>query len=166
MPRSRTLAAVAVLIPFSTSVFAQPLSSSLPSDANPPPAGSRTTFSAGEAPLVIGRLKRIRNGWRCSKIIGSLVYNDKNQRIGAVNDLIVGQDERISKVVISIGGFLGAGSKLIGVSYKELRFMEFDTNTSERISSSASTTIRTIRLVLPGATRNSLNAMPTFSYAE
>src|SRR5205823_456569 len=51
-------------------------------------------------------------------------YNDSDQSIGTVDELIVGQDGKINTAVISVGGFLGIGIKLVRVPYGQLRFEE------------------------------------------
>jgi hypothetical protein len=74
--------------------------------------------------VAAGRLQKTDGGWRSSRIVGATVYNDSDQSIGKIDDLIVGQDGKITTAVISVGGFLGIGSKLVRVPYDELRFEE------------------------------------------
>ncbi len=90
----------------------------------------------------------VATGWRASKIIGSTVVNENNEKVGTVDDLILTADERVPYAILSVGGFLGIGSKLVAVPYLSL-----DT-------SQASKTI------LPGATKESLTAAPEFKYAQ
>ena len=66
--------------------------------------------------------QQAQEGRRSSRIVGSAVYNDRDERIGTVDDLMVGQDGRISEAVLSVGGFLGLGAKLVAVPYGQLRF--------------------------------------------
>jgi sporulation protein YlmC with PRC-barrel domain len=90
---------------------------------------------------------------RASKVIGSSVYNDKNEKLGSVDEIIVGKDQKATQAVISVGGVLGIGAKLVAVPYDKLKFPEMiDSNTS--------------RVMLPGTTADALNGMPTFSYAS
>ncbi|MBV9735327.1 MAG: PRC-barrel domain-containing protein [Acidisphaera sp.] len=77
-------------------------------------------------PIVAGRLQKTHDGWRSSRIVGANVYNDSNQSIGTVNDLIVGDDGKVTTAVISVGGFLGIGSKLVAVPYDQLHFEQAD----------------------------------------
>lgn len=60
--------------------------------------------------------------WRSSKLVGLNVYNANNEKIGDINDLIVGTDGNISSAVIGVGGFLGMGEKLVAVPFSELKF--------------------------------------------
>ena len=66
--------------------------------------------------------QQAQEGRRSSRIVGSAVYNDRDERIGTVDDLMVGQDGRISGAVLSVGGFLGLGARLVAVPYGQLRF--------------------------------------------
>jgi len=45
--------------------------------------------------------------WRASKIVGLSVYNDNNESIGSINDLLTDKSGNIKAVVIGVGGFLG-----------------------------------------------------------
>lgn len=163
---------------------------------------TRTTVNAG-------RLEKTQDGWRSSRIVGANVYNDNDQAIGTVSDLLIGDDGKVSNAVISVGGFLGIGSKLVSVPYSQLQFKPMSTNTaalpagapppattatgtaagvavapnavpgsamgtaltpSEATSAGTavptvnSTTAVVTRIVLPGATKQSLTSMPSFRY--
>ena len=88
-------------------------------------------------------------GMRSSKLIGASVYNgtgDDARKIGDVDDIILGTDKNARIAILSVGGFLGVGSKLVSVPFEQLQVA---TNG---------------RVVLPGATVDSLKAQPEFSY--
>lgn len=57
---------------------------------------------------------------RASDIIGAEVNNADNEEIGEVDDLIVTREDGTLKAVLSIGGFLGIGDRLVAVPYEEL----------------------------------------------
>lgn len=59
--------------------------------------------------------------WRSTKLVGLSVYNKANERIGDVNDLIMGPDGKITNAVIGVGGFLGMGEKLVAVAFSDLQ---------------------------------------------
>ena len=59
--------------------------------------------------------------WRSSKLVGMAVYNRANERVGDINDLILGADGKIASAVIGVGGFLGIGEKLVAVDFSELQ---------------------------------------------
>lgn len=94
--------------------------------------------------LAVAAVK-LENGVRVSKVVGAAVYSDQNERIGTVDDLVMTDGKTVTVVVISVGGFLGLGSKLVVMPYEKLK-RDGD------------------RVMLPGATKDALNAMPNFVY--
>jgi hypothetical protein len=84
-------------------------------------------------------------GSRASMIIGSYVYNSADENIGFVDDLMIGDDKCVGYAILSVGGFLGLGSHLVGVPFDSLEFGED-------------------RLYLPSATRAELESLPKFDY--
>jgi sporulation protein YlmC with PRC-barrel domain len=82
-----------------------------------------------------------------SKLLGFPVYNsaaDDAERIGEINDLVIGQSGEVSAVIIGVGGFLGIGEKNVAVNYEDLQWVMAQDN-SERI-------------VLDGMTKEQLEA--------
>lgn len=65
-----------------------------------------------------------QGNWRASKIIGLSVYNDNNQDVGDINDILMDQGGNAKAIVISIGGFLGVGSRLVAVPYDKVKFSD------------------------------------------
>jgi sporulation protein YlmC with PRC-barrel domain len=61
--------------------------------------------------------------WRASKIVGLNVYNDNNESIGSINDLLTDKSGSIKVAVISVGGFLGVGSHLVAVPFDKIKFV-------------------------------------------
>jgi len=92
-------------------------------------------------------VKVVATGYRTSQIVGSTVMNDAKESIGKIDDLIIAQDKHIVFAVVSVGGFLGAGSKLVAIQYDQLRPHPDNQG-----------------FVLTGATKDSLKALPEFSY--
>ena len=64
---------------------------------------------------------RLENGVRASKLIGAAVYGDGGQQIGSLDDLIMTGGDRITVAIVSVGGFLGYGSKLVAFPYSQLK---------------------------------------------
>jgi len=85
-------------------------------------------------------------GLRTSKIVGSPVFNEANETVGSIDDLIVTPSDKVPFAVLSVGGFLGIGTKYVIVPYSAL---EVDDK----------------RMMLRGATRDSLKALPNFTYS-
>ncbi|WP_431267101.1 PRC-barrel domain-containing protein [Dankookia sp. P2] len=90
----------------------------------------------------------VRSGRRASKLIGSSVYNENNESIGEVDDILIPSGGSGPVAVISVGGFLGIGAKLVAVPYERLQAASGTNN----------------RWTLSGATKDSLGSLPTFTY--
>jgi sporulation protein YlmC with PRC-barrel domain len=61
--------------------------------------------------------------WRTSKMVGLSVYNDANESIGSVNDLLADKSGNIKAVVIGVGGFLGVGEHLVAVPFDKVKWV-------------------------------------------
>ena len=85
-------------------------------------------------------------GYRASKIIDSNVVNDANETIGEIDDVLVSSDGKQPYSVLSIGGFLGMGTRLVVVPYETLKFGDK-------------------KVTLPGGTKEGLKMLPEFKYA-
>ncbi|MBR1122979.1 PRC-barrel domain-containing protein [Bradyrhizobium lablabi] len=92
--------------------FAQ--SPTTPSDSTKmaPPAASDTSTSPST----------FTGNWRASKVVGLSVYNDKNESVGSINDLLTDKNGKIVAVVIGVGGFLGVGEHLVAVPFEKVKF--------------------------------------------
>lgn len=62
-----------------------------------------------------------RYSLRASDIIGADVRNAANDEIGEVDDLVLSRNDDVIYAVVSVGGFLGLGEKLVAVPYEDLR---------------------------------------------
>jgi sporulation protein YlmC with PRC-barrel domain len=61
--------------------------------------------------------------WRTSKVAGLSVYNDNNENVGSINDLLMDKSGNIKAAVISVGGFLGVGARLVAVPFDKMKFV-------------------------------------------
>jgi sporulation protein YlmC with PRC-barrel domain len=61
--------------------------------------------------------------WRASKLVGLSVYNDSNESLGSINDLLTDKSGDIKAVVIGVGGFLGVGEHLVAVPLDKVKFV-------------------------------------------
>jgi sporulation protein YlmC with PRC-barrel domain len=64
-----------------------------------------------------------KGDWRTSKVVGLSVYNDSNESIGSINDLLTDRSGNIKAAVIGVGGFLGMGSRLVAVPFDKIKFV-------------------------------------------
>lgn len=90
--------------------------------------------------------------WQGSKLIGLNVYNNDNEKIGDIKQLMVNKSGQIDDVVIGVGGLLGMGERDVAVKFSELKW----SNEPVRKTSTSSTSTRPGGLnQLPGATTGS-----------
>ena len=59
---------------------------------------------------------------RAPKLVGVAVYDSSNKDVGKIADLLLGHDGSVKAVVISVGGFLGIGSKDVALPYSDIRW--------------------------------------------
>jgi len=106
-------------------------------------------FAADLTPQPVSQVNvtQLANGYRTSKLVGATVKNSANETIGTVDDLLVSRSDKVLYAVLSVGGFLGIGSKLVAVPYTSLQ-------------------IDPKNLVLPNANKDQLKALPEFKYAS
>jgi len=81
-------------------------------DKAPPAASTATTTTTSAS-----------GEWRASKMAGLKIYNDANENIGSINDLLMDKSGAIKIAVIGVGGFLGMGEHLVAVPYEKLKFV-------------------------------------------
>jgi len=63
-----------------------------------------------------------QGNWRASKLVGLSVYNEKNESVGSINDMLTDKNGKIVAVVIGVGGFLGVGEHLVAVPFEKVKF--------------------------------------------
>jgi sporulation protein YlmC with PRC-barrel domain len=108
---------------------------------------------AGTAPLgvTVVEMEGVVIGWSAKRdLSGKTVVNDKNEKIGKVDDLIIspskqGNAPAASFAIIGVGGFLGLGKRDVAIPMEQLK-------------------VQNKQLTLPGATKDALKAMPPFVY--
>jgi sporulation protein YlmC with PRC-barrel domain len=86
---------------------------------------SATTDSATTAaPAAASDTSSFKGNWRASKLVGLNVYNDSNESLGSINDLLTDKSGNIKGVVIGVGGFLGVGEHLVAVALDKVKFVD------------------------------------------
>ena len=115
--------------------------------ANPPVAG------ATPLGVTVTEMQSVVVGWSAKRnLLGKTVMNDKKERIGKIEDLIIAPSSgtkmpHASVAIIGVGGFLGMGRHDVAIPTDQIRVEGKD-------------------LVLPGATKDALKAVPEFQYAS
>ena len=125
--------------------------------------------------------------WRSSKVIGVNVYNEQNEKLGDINEIILDPAGKVMGYVIGVGGFLGMGEHNILVEPGKIRFVNEPvrtsstttttptTNTTNPPAAGAPTQTRNVSATtsadrwypdhgIMSATKDQLKAMPQFKY--
>jgi len=106
-------------------------------------AGGSTTVG-----VSIIETTQLAAGWSVKKtLLGKTVYNEAGTAVGKVQDLIVAPDRNVSYVIVGAGGFIGIGRHDVAVPIAQI------------VDQGG-------RLVMNGATKDAIKAMPTFNYAQ
>jgi len=84
--------------------------------------------------------------WRASKLEGLDVYNQNNEKIGDIDELIVDSSGKIQAVVIGVGGFLGIGERNVAIPFDQIRFVN-----EPRATATATTDNRPAGVTTPAA---------------
>jgi sporulation protein YlmC with PRC-barrel domain len=130
----------------------------------------------------------LQGGWRASKVVGLSVYNDNNEKLGSINDLLMDKSGTIKAVVLGVGGFLGMGEHLVAVPLDKIKFVNepvaytgtassgnsMTKNPATPATTTGSTSTASSSKSNPwypdhavfDATKDSLKAMPEFKYSS
>ena len=109
-------------------------------------AGAEAQGTPQTVELVKVDVRTLAAGYRASKVIGSSVVNGAEETIGEIEDLLVSPDGKQPYAVLSVGGFLGMGTRLVIVPYDTLTFSDK-------------------KVMLPGGTKDGLRMLPEFKYS-
>ena len=115
--------------------------------------------------------------WRASKVAGLNVYNQQNEKLGDIKEVLIDASGRVAGVVVGVGGFLGMGEHDIMLPMNKLKFVHEPVRTSSSdpaakrpaTTGSGTNARRTDENMLPdhavlNATKDQLKAMPKFKY--
>jgi len=116
----------------------QPQKSAAASPSAPAPV-------AGVIPLGVTHIEEaaIAPGYRATKLLKQKVYNDKGEKIGEIDDLVVAPDGTLTAAVVEVGGFLGVGKHRVAIPVKQFTALH-------------------PKITLPGATKEALKELPQF----
>lgn len=90
----------------------------------------------------------VAKGWSSKKdLIGKAVYNDKGEKVGKVEDIIIAPDKSASMAIVGAGGFVGLDKHDVAIPFQQLQ-MEGK------------------KIVLPGATKDAIKSLPAFEYGR
>lgn len=77
------------------------------------PAASEGIRMANTATLAVRFVTVKPADVMASKLIGATVYNNQNESLGTVEDMVIDGGKTVSGVVVSVGGFLGLGESYV-----------------------------------------------------
>lgn len=87
------------------------------------------------------------SGWSVNNIIGQSVYNENDEKVGDVTNVILGSDGAATHMVVGAGGFLGMGQHDVAIPFDEIQRGDD-------------------RFTLSGYTKDELKALPRVEIAE
>jgi sporulation protein YlmC with PRC-barrel domain len=180
---NKTCQLVPTRVAFAVSYEAQKVNSS------PAVASSEIPKRSSTEPSLRSSRDVTKADWRASKLVGLTVFNDKNESIGSINDLITDKNGTIQAAIIGVGGFLGVGEHLVAVNFDQLKFSNepvsyagvsnagshgstpsMTTGTTGTTGAGPSPPVRASRWypdhAVFNATKDELKAAPEFKYSE
>jgi sporulation protein YlmC with PRC-barrel domain len=88
------------------------------------PAFAQTTAPAASQPAATASAQMAATGqWRASKLIGVNVYNEQNEKLGDINEVLLDKSGKATGVIIGVGGFLGMGEHDVMVGFDKLKWV-------------------------------------------
>jgi PRC-barrel domain len=115
--------------------------------------------------------------WQASKLINLNVYNDQNEKIGSIKELMGDKSGNIASVVIGVGGFLGMGERDVAVKWADRKWSDepvrtttsSNTTTTRPATTGAGSSSSSSPKTYPdhaiyNASKDQLKAMPQFDY--
>ena len=140
------MAGVAASALLATIAFAQSPTTTTDRDNMAPAATTSSTTNAS-----------YQGDWRTSKLVGLNVYNNNNESVGSINDLLTDKNGTIKAAVIGVGGLLGVGEHLVAVSFDQIKFVDTPVpsttaSTAPPASTSSTTTTGAAGTTAPAST--------------
>jgi sporulation protein YlmC with PRC-barrel domain len=148
--------------------------------SNPPASSQPPAATATPVPAVT---KTQGNLWRASKLKGLNVYNEQNEKLGDITEILIDKSGKVDGIVIGVGGFLGMGQHDIKVEMSKLKFVDEPVRTSAtsntgttgantRATTTTSSTATSANdhkwypdhAILSGASKEQLKSMPQFKF--
>ncbi len=87
------------------------------------PSTSNATTTAPAATTSAPADMSHQGQWRTSKVVGLKIYNNANESLGSINDLLFDKDGKIAAAVIGVGGFLGVGEHYVAVPFEKIKWV-------------------------------------------
>ena len=109
--------------------------------------------------------------WRASKLAGVNVYNEANEKIGDINDVILDKSGKVANVILGVGGFLGMGEHYVAVAYDKLKWVNepvhsATVSTNDKTARPATNVDSTARTAADGTPRATTGTATTATTAK
>lgn len=97
--------------------------------------------------IAIAEVQEVATGWSAKKqVLSQPVYNERKDKVGTIDDIIIAPDKAVSYVIVGAGGFAGLGKHDVAIPVNQLKEVGG-------------------KFILEGATKEAIKAMPKFEYA-
>jgi hypothetical protein len=114
-----------------------------------PNVGAAQVAGSARLGVAVEEVKMLAVGWSAKKqVIGQTVYNENNEKVGRIDDLIIAPDSAVSYAIVGAGGFAGVGRHDVAIPVQQIKLRDDG------------------KFVLPGATKDAIKALPKFEYAK
>ena len=128
-------------------------------------AQTTTPASPSPAPAASASSEQmnLKGNWRASKLVGLAVYNDTNEKLGDISEILLDKSGKINAVIIGVGGFLGVGQHDIAVTFDKLKWVDepIRSASADKMPGSAGTSTTTRPSTTTGAAGGGMAAAPT-----
>lgn len=126
---------------------------------------SKTTATTSSSSMASGA------EWRASKMVGLNVYNQANEKLGDISEVLLDKSGKVHAVVIGVGGFLGVGQRDVAIPFDKIKFVDtpVQSNTASTTApagGTATTTAPATGTTTGAATTTTTTAANTNSTAE
>jgi sporulation protein YlmC with PRC-barrel domain len=99
--------------------------------------------------------------WRASKLVHVDVYNEANEKIGDINDVILDRSGKVAKVILGVGGVLGLGEHYVAIGFDKLKWVDQPVTSTTASTTSAPATAPATTSAPDGTTRTTTGAATT-----
>ncbi len=82
-----------------------------------------------------------------AKLQGKSVYNENDEKVGDIKDLVMSSDNKVTHVILGVGGFVGVGEHPVAIPISEIK------ESGDK-------------LTLQGYTKDQLKEMPAYEYPK
>src|SRR3954452_14895676 len=127
--------------------------------ATNPPANSG---AANPGAAMTLQQNQISNLWRASKLDGVNVYNNNNEKIGEIGDVLIDHNGKAMAVVVDVGGFLGMGEHRVALKFEDVKFSDapMSNSTAARTTNNTMNTATTTTTTGAAVDRNAPAGAP------